>query len=498
MQLKLYLRVVFCISVSSMLFLNTLIYLDMDQTTSSESIRNTSIKNLNSPKTNGQNENITYNSFTNKIGFMVNQSLHLSKNNIMIAQEENQTDQLLKQETKSPEKNMNGSYTTRKIEILTNTTGLAIGEIKTLIDEVNKAQRIYNMDISNFSKGENSTVIVIQVHNRSEYLQLLINSLAKAHYIDQALLIFSHDFYDAEINRLILDIKFCAVMQIYYPFSIQLFPNEFRGTDPQDCPRDFKSSNTSTIHCNNNMTRDTYGHYREAKYTQIKHHWFWKLNHVFDAVRSLADYNGLILLDEEDHVVAEDALHVLHQMQRLKYDSYNTTVDIITLGTYSKKPDYTLYSNKVEISPWQSTKHNMGMALDRATWQRIKSCAIGFCNFDDYNWDWSLQHISLSCMSQPLMVMHAIAPRIFHMGSCGLHHKKAVCDPTTLMEALDITLQSAKPYLYPDGLKVSSMKRALVKRQKPNGGWGDQRDQELCMSFVDLNATRISKDDLLS
>ncbi len=31
------------------------------------------------------------------------------------------------------------------------------------------------------------------------------------------------------------------------------------------------------IGCNNAMWPDKYGHYREAKYAQTKHHWFWKV-----------------------------------------------------------------------------------------------------------------------------------------------------------------------------------------------------------------------------
>ena len=29
--------------------------------------------------------------------------------------------------------------------------------------------------------------------------------------------------------------------------------------------------------CQNREYPDKYGHYREAKYSQTKHHWFWKV-----------------------------------------------------------------------------------------------------------------------------------------------------------------------------------------------------------------------------
>lgn len=91
-------------------------------------------------------------------------------------------------------------------------------------------------------------------------------SLAQAHDISRVLLIFSHDYYDEDINDLVQTIDFCKVMQvsfkrllyvfppfyathfhiicfqfqIFYPYSIQTHPNEFPGIDPNDCPRDIK------------------------------------------------------------------------------------------------------------------------------------------------------------------------------------------------------------------------------------------------------------------
>lgn len=52
---------------------------------------------------------------------------------------------------------------------------------------------------------------LLQVHNRLEYLRHLIVSLAQARDIDSVLLIFSHDYYDEDINQLITTIDFCKV-----------------------------------------------------------------------------------------------------------------------------------------------------------------------------------------------------------------------------------------------------------------------------------------------
>lgn len=65
---------------------------------------------------------------------------------------------------------------------------------------------------------------------------------------------------------------------------------------------------------------------------------------------------------------------------------------------------------------WISSKHNMGMALNGDTWKNIKDCAVHFCNYDDYNWDWSLQHLSQQCLEQKLFAIVVKGPRVFHIG----------------------------------------------------------------------------------
>ena len=71
---------------------------------------------------------------------------------------------------------------------------------------------------------------------------------------------------------------------------------------------------------------------------------------------------------------------------------------------------------QVELTQWLSSKHNMGMAFTRDVWQKIHSCATVFCQFDDYNWDWSLFHVSMTCLKAKLSVMLIKGPRVFHIG----------------------------------------------------------------------------------
>lgn len=75
----------------------------------------------------------------------------------------------------------------------------------------------------------------IKVHNRTEYLRQILDSLREASQINSTLMIFSHDIYDENINVIINGIDFAPVIQIFYPFSIQTHPYSFPGTVPEDC-----------------------------------------------------------------------------------------------------------------------------------------------------------------------------------------------------------------------------------------------------------------------
>ena len=135
---------------------------------------------------------------------------------------------------------------------------------------------------------------------------------------------------------------------------------------------------------------------------------------------------------------------------------------------------------------WSSAKHNMGMAFDRRVWNSFTACADSFCHFDDYNWDWSLFHISLTCLERKLQVVLAKAPRVFHVGECGVHHKKKDCDASTVVRKVEELLSKAKNYLFPKEISVTKQPtRRKTKIPKGNGGWSDMRDRTLCIKIAE-------------
>lgn len=72
------------------------------------------------------------------------------------------------------------------------------------------------------------------------------------------------------------------------------------------------------IKCLNANFSDSYGHYRESSITQIKHHWWWKLNFIMEHLNYTRNFHGDYLLMEEDHYTSPDLIHTWKQMKSLK------------------------------------------------------------------------------------------------------------------------------------------------------------------------------------
>ncbi len=176
-------------------------------------------------------------------------------------------------------------------------------------------------------------VILIQIHSRISYLKELIESLRATKHIEDTLVIFSHDIYIEEMNDLIGEIDFCATLQIFYPYSLQIYGNEFPGRDPNDCKQTFTKVQAIKARCNNAYHADSFGHYREHNIVQIKHHWFWKMSYVFEKLNATGELNDLqVLLLEEDHYLMPDAIHILRKLS----EKILSDIDVVSLGFINK------------------------------------------------------------------------------------------------------------------------------------------------------------------
>lgn len=355
--------------------------------------------------------------------------------------------------------------------------------LQDILVNANKAQTIRNS--KRFpALSEDSLVLIVQVHKREGYLKQLLESLKVARGIEKVLLVISHDYYYDDMNKLIESVDFCPVLQIFYPFSLQVMPTTFPGSSPNDCPRDAGKEKAIRMKCINAQHPDSYGHYREAIVTAIKHHWWWKVNMVFDGLRVTQNYTGYVVFLEEDHYVSPDFIEVAHQLMKMKKEKCHDC-DFINLGMYNKAK---VLTNRASAGIWNAGKNNMGFGMDRSTWNLIKNCSKFFCTYDDYNWDWSLNQLGKACplFRRDLKVLDMKSPRIFHIGTCGTHHHKSCNEAHQARTARDfLTRQAAN--LFPSQLTLDhGLYPALSRKKiKPYGGWGDTRDHNLCMKFME-------------
>ncbi|CEF59747.1 Alpha-1,6-mannosyl-glycoprotein 2-beta-N-acetylglucosaminyltransferase [Strongyloides ratti] len=335
------------------------------------------------------------------------------------------------------------------------------------------------LNYEKFRKKDIKYIILVQVHNRLDYLQILINSLENLHNIENCLIIFSHDVYKPEIDKPIKNITFGRVLQIYFPYNLQLFPNIFPGLSNDDCPPSISKDESEKLNCSSKKQYDTYGHYRDPNLSQIKHHWWWKLNFVFEKVFKRFRISGKIILVEEDHYVMPDMLHVLNLIT-IEKKKLCLECNIIVLGSYKfDENKYIDNINKISVMQWYSSMHNMGMVIDTNLWNNINKCSELFCTYDDYNWDWTLLKISLDCMNNKMKALSITSPRILHIGDCGIH-KHDCHSQKSLLKATNL-LELSKNNLFPDKLFVNNKIKKSPKPPKPNGGWNDVRDHYLCL-----------------
>ncbi|XP_068088792.1 alpha-1,6-mannosyl-glycoprotein 2-beta-N-acetylglucosaminyltransferase-like [Hyperolius riggenbachi] len=336
-------------------------------------------------------------------------------------------------------------------------------------------------------------VVVVQVRGglgSGSRLRLLAESLQTAGpgATGRLLLVLSMENPCPEAAKAMQDIDFCQVMPVYFPYSLSFYPGEFPGSDPADCPRDYPKESAILKGCNNAEYPDSHGHYREAAFTQEKHHWWWKLHYTWQTLREVIGFTGHVLFLDEGSYLLPDWLHVLRLMQKqCKEDGCH----LLSLGGTSD-PDQTADPQQLEEGGFVAPRHRSAIAMPRAVYFQLMGCLEEFCSYDDYNWDWSLQYISATCLAHPLKVLSTRLPRIINLPAQG--NDRGMCARTGPCPDIDAASQALREKvrelsgrLFPKTLTVSS--RVQDVRNPPpmkNGGWGDIRDHALCQNYARL------------
>lgn len=321
-------------------------------------------------------------------------------------------------------------------------------------------------------------VIVLYVHNRPQYLKVVVESLSSVVGIKETLLIVSHDGYFEEMNKIVDGIKFCQVKQIYAPYSPHLFSDGFPGVSSNDCK---DKDNATEKHCTG--TPDQYGNHRSSKIVSLKHHWWWMMNTVWDGLEETRGHTGHILFIEEDHFILPNAYRNLQILTELKpkkcpdcYAANLAPSDVNSRGE----------GGSILIAERMG---NVGYTFNRTVWRKIHRKARKFCFFDDYNWDITMWATVYPSFGAPVYTVRGPRTSAIHFGKCGLHRGQGDSGACIDNGVVGIRVE--------DSDKVANIKSEwnvrVFKHQQGYkagfrgwGGWGDDRDRRLCLAFAQM------------
>ncbi|CDW57712.1 UDP GlcNAc:a 6 D mannoside [Trichuris trichiura] len=313
-------------------------------------------------------------------------------------------------------------------------------------------------------------IIVVQVHDRVDYLKELVHSLEHVRNIGDALLVFSHDVYSTKINSIVEAIKFCRTVQLLYPLRLELFKNFPNGNDGS-CSQAINNNS-----CRKGQLRSS----KVASLAQIKHHWWWKAIQVFEHIVPQSDYDGWVLFLEEDNYVSPDLLNILDKIIANK-KSICEACEFLVLGNYKVLTEF-LSPAQVEVVQWFSSQHNLGLAFKKSLWMEIKKHAKTFCTYNDYNWDWTLNYISMRILAKRWKAILVKKPRVFHIGDCGVHKRSGQC--TKSLNRVKLYLEKTASHENVSTIVVSLTLPTIRKTSSPNGAWADKRDHLLCLWYL--------------
>ncbi|CAM6102712.1 unnamed protein product [Calypogeia fissa] len=320
--------------------------------------------------------------------------------------------------------------------------------------------------------------IVLYVHNRPQYLRLVVKSLSKVKGIEETLLIVSHDGFFPEMNAIIEGIRFCQVKQIFAPFSPHLFPNSFPGQSESDC---VDKQNADEVGCKGNP--DQYGNHRAPRIVSLKHHWWWMMNTVWDGLQETRNRDGHVLFIEEDHYILPNAYRTLQLLSKVVGTKCPECVAVnLAPAEVSSRGEGEGFAYFVA-----EKVGNVGYALNRTVWNWMHARSEPFCEFDDYNWDITLWVSVYPTFPTSGYTLRGPKSSAIHFGKCGLHQgQDKTSDKACADESSQLPFESeveTAPYLDENW----SLRKFPISGYKEGfegwGGWGDKRDQQLCVKF---------------
>jgi len=312
------------------------------------------------------------------------------------------------------------------------------------------------------SLGKYNIAAVYMVYQRVDYLKQAIDSLRNSDYPKTLPVVISHDGHNTEVVEYVESIKTeFKIIQLFHPFSCADHPDTFPGDDPK---------------LNENYAGDTYGNKREGKITCCKHHFTWMVNTVF-TMKEIGMVDGFLFL-EEDYIVAPTIYETIQK--GFNYiDSKGRRDDFFGLTLDPSDG----YAYKIPLNvDWIERQFVTGpMAIRRDIYAKLQSHAKDFCEWDDYNWDWSIVHL----MAKEYLPFKILVPgvlQVAHIGLEGGMHEGATTNQKRVDYMNELVKDGKLESFFADvGVPhVQRIKPPKVEKQG-FGGWGHPADQQHCM-----------------
>ncbi|KAI5644401.1 n-acetylglucosaminyltransferase II (MGAT2) domain-containing protein [Phthorimaea operculella] len=368
---------------------------------------------------------------------------------------------------------------------------LNIADMKQLMHQYNKNETILNERTFDCSAKWDEVILVVMVKELTESFKFLLTSLSQVREIESVLLIFSHSYYDENLNELIRDVNFCRVQQIFYPYSLQVNPNTFPGFDPNDCPYEMNVQQAKKLNCTGVKTPDVNGLFRHPEKAEKKHHWWWTANKVFEDLKFYKTVDTFVVFLEANLYIMEDFLHTLKYMKGVM--RVNTNCDFISLS--SPTADLELFrkkrANHLDVQFFDPVNHSSVLGFDLFTWKQIVSRYDLFCDVDDYSWSNSLFHMSKEVVGDEknnFEVLSSTLPRAYNLdaesGILTDNRQQVHAKAYEIIKMQNEIKDDLFPWEFEFHYEYDSEKIHDRNDDIYNGGWSDPRDKKLCSDMT--------------
>lgn len=332
-----------------------------------------------------------------------------------------------------------------------------------------------------FTTLNTNVPFVYMVFKRVDYLQRAIESLNQSDYPkDRLPLIISHDGHVPEVVNYVDTVikKDFNVIQLFHPYSCYEHPNTFPGNDTK---------------LNQGYIGDWHGNTRSSWATCCKHHFTWMINQVFQMNNFTDKDNNHLHVDtflftEEDYLVAPNVYAaIIAGMNVMDNITDMVPGGFLGLGLDPTNSGKNLLNSNHTDAPWKADSFRTGpMTLNRSIFAKIKEnvhAHYAYCTFDDYNWDWSMEHLTKK-RYLPFTILMPGGKLVQHIGTIGGMHSKNIKNRTKTLQDEEFFSNKNTTLWTVNQRVLCNVTVVPPKKVLPgNGGWGHAADHAHCLQL---------------